>query len=342
MAKKPKRDAGHLFADKELKKYERELKKQYEKAYLSMRKEADKYFSKFEAQQNRMLLKLDKGEITNKDFIDWYNKTVTKNHKYDDLVHTLAKEMDQTNRMARDMMTGHMASIYTENYNRAGYELCKDMGMNLQFDLVDRRTVEKLIRDGDKKLLPKPKYPNMHKDTVWNEKKIRSAVTQGILRGDSVDKIANRLQHVTKQNREASIRTARTLTTQAECAGRQDRWEEAEETFGIEMQKTWLATLDDRTRDWHAELDGESVDIDQPFENSVGKIMYPCDPDADAENIYNCRCTMITSVKKYPKDLSRREMGKNINNLSYDEWKREATERAQERKRSKNDDDDDE
>ena len=341
MAKK-KRDAGHLFADKELKKYERELKKQYEKAYLSMRKEADKFFSKFDAQQKRMLMKLDKGEITNKDFIDWYNRTVTQNHRYDDLVHTLAKEMDQTNRMARDMMTGHMASIYAENYNRAGYELCRDMGMNLQFDLVDRRSVEKLIRDGDKKLLPKPKYPNKQKDTRWNEKKIRSAITQSILRGDSVDKIATRLQHVTKQNREASIRTARTLTTQAECAGRQDRWEEAEETYGIEMQKTWLATLDDRTRDWHAELDGESVDIDQPFENSVGKIMYPCDPDADAENIYNCRCTMITSIKKYPKDLSRREMGKNINNLSYDQWKREATERAQERKRSKHGDDDDE
>lgn len=342
MAKKKKRDEGHLFADKELKAYERELKKQYEKAYVSMRKEADKFFSKFDAQQQRMLMKLDKGEITQKDFIQWYNDTVTKNKKYDDLVHTLAKEMDQTNRMARDMMSGHMASIYAENYNRAGFDLCKDMGMNLQFDLVDRRTVEKLIKDGDKKLLPKPKYPDRHKDTRWNEKKIRSAVTQGILKGDSVDKIATRLQHVTKQNREASLRTARTLTTQAECAGRQDRWEEAEETYGIEMQKTWLATLDDRTRDWHAELDGESVDIDEPFENSVGKIMFPCDPDADPENIYNCRCTMVTSIKKFPKDLSRRQMGKGISGMSYDQWKKEATERANEKKKGKHSDDDDE
>ena len=60
---KKKKDLGHTEADRELKKYERELKKQYEKAYLSMRKEADKYFSKFEAQQERMLMKLDKGEI---------------------------------------------------------------------------------------------------------------------------------------------------------------------------------------------------------------------------------------------------------------------------------------
>lgn len=343
MPKKKRRDFGHDFADKELNKYERELKKHYQKAYLSMRKEADKFFSKFDAQTSRMLQKLDKGEITNEDFISWYNKTLTQNHKYDDLVHTLAKEMDQTNQMARDMMTGHMASIYAENSNRSAFEICKDVGANLQFDLVDRRTVEKLIKDGDKKLLPKPLNPK--KDIRWNEKKVRSALTQGILRGDSVDKIATRLEHVTKMNRESSVRTARTLTTQAECAGRQDRWEEAEETYQIEMQKTWMATLDDRTRDWHAELDGESVDLDQPFKNSVGEIMYPCDPDADPENIYNCRCTMITSIKKYPRDLSRRQMGKGIEGMSYDQWKREATERAEgkaERKRSRHDDDDDE
>ena len=339
MAKKKKKDLGHKFADKELAQYERELRKQYEKAFLSMKKEADKYFSKFEAQQQRMLMKLDKGEITNSQFIEWYNDTVTKNHQYDDLVHTLAKEMDKTNQMARDMMSGHMADIYAENYNRSAYELCQDLGMNLQFDLVDRRTVERLVKDGDKKLLPKPLNPN--KDIKWNEKKVRSAMTQGILKGESVDDMAKRLRSVTKMNRESSVRTARTLSTQAECLGRQDRWEEAEAKYKIEMQKTWIATLDDRTRDWHAELDGETVDLDQPFENSVGKIMFPCDPDCpDGENVYNCRCTMITSIKNYPRDLSTRQMGKGIEGISYEKWKAEATERA-EKKRKHDDDDDD-
>ena len=341
MAKKKKRDLGHEFADNELKKYERELKKQYGKAFLSMKKEADKYFSKFDAQQKNMLLKLDRGDITRQEFISWYNKTVTQNHKYDEMVHTLAQELNHTNDMARDMMTGHMASIYAENSNRAGYEICKDVHANLQFDLVDRRTVERLIRDGDSKLLPKPKHPNKQKDIRWNEKKIRSAINQGIIRGDSVDKIATRLQHVTKMNREASVRTARTLTTQAENTGRLDRWEEASEKYKIQMQKTWMAVLDDRTRDWHAELDGVSVDLDQPFVNSVGEIMKPADPNADPENIYNCRCTMFTSIKGYPHDLSRRQMGKGIENLSYEQWKKEASERASEKKK-KHDDEDDE
>lgn len=339
MAKKKRgKDLGHLEADRQLKQYEREIKKQYEKAFLSMKKEADKYFSKFEAQQQRMLMKLDEGKITQQDFITWYNDTVTKNHQYDDLVHTLAREMDQTNQMARDMMTGHMADIYAYNYNVSGYELCKDIGMNLQFDLVDRRTVERLIKDGDTKLLPKPLNPK--KDIIWNEKKIRSAMTQGILKGESVDDLSKRLRSVTKMNREQSDRTARTLATQAENTGRLDRWEEASETYKIQMQKTWLAVLDDRTRDAHAELDGESVDLDQPFENSIGKIMKPADPDADPENIYNCRCTMVTSIKGYPKDLSRRQMGKGIEHMSYDQWKKQASERASEKKKKHDDDDD--
>ena len=338
---KKKKDLGHTEADKELKKYERELKRQYEKAYLSMRKEADKYFSKFEAEQKRMLLRLDKGEITQEQFISWYNSKVTQNHQYDDLVHTLAKEMNMTNEMARDMVTGHMAEIYAENYNIAGFTICKDLNMNLQFDLVDRRTVEKLIRDEDKPLLS-VKTLNPNKDIRWNERKIRSALTQGIIKGEPVDDIAKRLRSVTKMNEEASVRTARTLTTQAECAGRQDRWEEASEEYGIEMQKTWIATLDDRTRDAHAELDGESVDLDQPFVNSIGEIMFPCDPSCpDGENVYNCRCTMITSIKKYPRDLSRRAMGKGLEGMSYEQWKREATERSQE-KHKKNGGDDDE
>ena len=338
MPKKKKKDLGHALADKELKKYERELRKQYEKAYLSMRKQADKYFSKFDAQQQRMLTKLDEGKITKQEFITWYNDTVTKNHQYDDLVHTLAKEMDKTNQMARDMMTGHMADIYAENYNIAGYDLCKDIGMNLQFDLVDRRTVERLVKDGDKKLLPKPLNPK--KDIKWNEKKVRSAMTQGILKGEPVDDIAKRLRSVTKMNREQSVRTARTLATQAENTGRLDRWEEAQEEYKIEMQKTWLAVLDDRTRDAHAELDGESVPLDEPFVNSIGEIMKPADPNADPENIYNCRCTMVTSIKGYPKDLSRRQMGSGIEHLSYDQWKKEASERAREKHRKDDDDDD--
>ena len=47
-----------------------------------------------------------------------------------------------------------------------------------------------------------------------------------------------------------------------------------------------------RSRDWHRDLDGVEVDIDEPFQNDFGDIMFPGDPTADGANVYNCRCTL--------------------------------------------------
>ena len=66
--------------------------------------------------------------------------------------------------------------------------------------------------------------------------------------------------------------------------------------MGVVIHKVWLATNDQRTREAHAELDGQEREIDEPFENSLGEIMYPGDPDADPANVYNCRCTMKTKI----------------------------------------------
>ncbi|MGN0683747.1 MAG: phage minor head protein, partial [Oscillospiraceae bacterium] len=107
--------------------------------------------------------------------------------------------------------------------------------------------------------------------------------------------IASRLAKVENMNANVAIRTARTAVTSAENKGRLDGLERAQKD-GIILKKRWIATHDARVRDWHAELDGQIVDIDKPFENSIGEIMYPGDPAADGANIYNCRCTMVGEV----------------------------------------------
>lgn len=57
--------------------------------------------------------------------------------------------------------------------------------------------------------------------------------------------------------------------------------------------KEWNAEIDEKTRDWHKDLDGaDPIPMDQPFENEYGNIMYPGDPDAAAENVVNCRCAL--------------------------------------------------
>jgi SPP1 gp7 family putative phage head morphogenesis protein len=115
---------------------------------------------------------------------------------------------------------------------------------------------------------------------------------QGILQGESIDKMADRILPIVDNNQTASYRTARTLTTQCENKGRIDRMENLSEQ-GLKMQKTWISTDDERTRESHALMDGETVDIDEPFSNDL---MYPADPDGDPSEVYNCRCTMTTEI----------------------------------------------
>lgn len=57
--------------------------------------------------------------------------------------------------------------------------------------------------------------------------------------------------------------------------------------------KTWLATDDERTRETHAEADGQTVPIDQPFTVGGEQADYPGDPDLSDEESFNCRCTVI-------------------------------------------------
>lgn len=55
--------------------------------------------------------------------------------------------------------------------------------------------------------------------------------------------------------------------------------------------RVWNATMDDRTRDSHAGLDGYSVQgMDEPFPADGGDLLYPGDPDGPPEEIINCRC----------------------------------------------------
>lgn len=64
--------------------------------------------------------------------------------------------------------------------------------------------------------------------------------------------------------------------------------------LGVPMRKRWIATLDERTRDWHADAHGQERDIDEPFEVHGELLMFPGDATlgASAENIIQCRCTV--------------------------------------------------
>jgi uncharacterized protein with gpF-like domain len=65
----------------------------------------------------------------------------------------------------------------------------------------------------------------------------------------------------------------------------------AKET-GLEIVKEWVAANDERTREAHADADGQQVPLDDAFEVGGEFLMYPGDPAGSAENTINCRCSI--------------------------------------------------
>ena len=72
------------------------------------------------------------------------------------------------------------------------------------------------------------------------------------------------------------------------------------EATGIE-QKEWIATLDDRTRESHYNIDGTILPMSETFEvqnteGGVDNMLYPSDPNGSAGNVCNCRCSIAPVV----------------------------------------------
>lgn len=64
------------------------------------------------------------------------------------------------------------------------------------------------------------------------------------------------------------------------------------EDSGLQMQREWIASMGSRTRESHAQADGQIVGMDEPFIVGGTRLMYPGDPSAPPEESINCRCAV--------------------------------------------------
>lgn len=289
-------DKAHRLTDEKLEEMEKRLSAIYSRAEKEIQQTADEYFSRFTKQDEAKRKLFEQGKITEEEYTKWRKGNVMYGKRFTEMKEQCAKQLLDVNQTALSYINGELPEVYAINYNAIAGTV--DGVGGYSFTLVDADTVRNLAVT-DTSLLPY-KYIDPAKDIPWNMKKINAEILQGILQGESMDKIANRIMNVQGMNKTQAIRSARTIVTGAENKGRQDSYKRAEKD-GIVMKREWIATNDSRTRHWHAELDGVEVDIDEPWENEFGKIMFPGDPSADPANTYNCRCSMAAKVTGFNK-----------------------------------------
>ena len=286
-------DKVHRLTDEKLEEMEKRLSAIYSRAEKEIQKTADEYFSKFAKQDEAKRKLLEQGKITEDAYKKWRKGKVMYGKRFTEMKEQCAKQLLNVNQTALAYVNGELPEVYAINYNALAGSV--DGLGGYSFTLVDADTVRNLAVT-DTSLLP-CKELDPAKDIPWNMKKINAETLQGILQGESMDKIAKRLRNVQEMNKTQAIRTARTIVTGAENKGRQDSYARAE-ADGIILQKEWLATNDGRTRHSHAALDGAIVDQDKKFDNGL---MYPGDPSGRPEEVYNCRCTLVAKVNGFKK-----------------------------------------
>ena len=323
-------DKAHEETDKILEKMEKKVAREYKKASKEVGQKLKKYLDGFKKRDAEMQKKLDAGEITQDAYNKWRMNQLATGDRWQAMRDTLAEDMVNANKIAKQVINGNMADVYSMNRNYAVYQVEKDAMIDTSFTLYNRKATEMLFKN-DSSLLPMPREGSrawqamMNKDLRWNQQKINSSLIQGILQGESNDDIADRLIHVVGMNYTSAIRNARTMTTSVESRGRNDAYDELKEK-GVELETVWVATLDDRTRHSHRQLHGEIKDEKTgKFSNGL---RYPADPAGDPEEVYNCRCAEMSYVKGFPIDIPK--WSPKMGDMTFEEWLGEHEENAAE------------
>lgn len=312
-------DYGSKFTDEETKRLNEKIDKVYREAQADIQRKMDDFNRKYEAKDAAYRKMLDKGEITEDQYQSWQRGHVFQGKLWQAKRDQIENVISKANHASMDIINGGTPSVFAENMNFISFDMEKQAKADFGFVLADKDTVARLIKD-DPDLLPKWKI-NEPKDYAWNKQKLGNCVTQGIIQGESLDKIGKRISDgLASSNKNHMMTFARTAMTGAQNAGRQTQMERAEK-MGIKVEKQWMATLDSYTRDSHARLDGETVPLKEAFSNDC---MYPGDPGGPPAEVYNCRCTMVSEVIDFPSSEYKRyenEDGIAIENMTYKEWK---------------------
>lgn len=251
------------------------------------------------------------------EFRAWREQELNKATARGSLLEKLAYELADADELARAAVRGELAEAFSANADWATFQVERELGkVCTSWTLYDQDTVARLLVE-DPDLYPQPSL-DVQKAIRWNVGHLQAVVTQAALSGDAIPEIGKRLRRVIKMNEAGAEMVARTAMTAAENAGRVQSYERAA-GMGIEIEQTWVATLDERTRQEHRALDGEAVAIGGRFSNGL---RYPGDPQGAYASICNCRCTLIAQMKGNALDMARDSRWKKLDpGTTYEQWK---------------------
>jgi SPP1 gp7 family putative phage head morphogenesis protein len=193
------------------------------------------------------------------------------------------------------------------------FELEQEAKMNLMFGLLKKEAVNAVVEGPNR-------WPQIAKGhTKLTNAKIRDQIMQGVVQGKDVGQVTKAIAKEMNIAASKACRIVRTETHRAQNQGSLDSYTEAYKK-GVLIQKVWVATLDDRTRDSHRVMDGQVVEVYEDF-------IMPGDIKASAPGLsgsasgdINCRCTIRAEVVGFTPQARRARGDGIIPQQTYQQW----------------------
>ncbi|HBH1459472.1 TPA: minor capsid protein [Clostridioides difficile] len=307
----------------------KELDKQYKIAMKNIEKEIANLFYKY-AKQNKLTYAETQKNLTNNEFKVWrmdikqYIKLIEQTNderlllelntlamksrinRLEELFYQISKEIYNTFDIQNNRVEKLLEESVKDSYYKSIYETQKFVGVGTSFSKLDKETLKDIIT-----------YPWSGKNfsqRIWKNRDllsevIKEEITQMVIRGESLKKIANRVSEKMDSSYENAIRLVQ--TEHSHFMSEADK--KAYESQGVDKYQ-FLATLQDNTCKRCRNIDMKVYLVKDAKEGENYPPMHP-----------RCRCTTIPYFphKEGETRTARLPKGKTYevpSNLSYNEW----------------------
>ena len=187
-------DPAHAETEEILKKLESRIKKEYQIATKEMEAKIDDYMERFELKDQKWREWVADGTKTDAQYKMWRQQQMMVGKSYEALKDTLADEMVNADKVAKAMTLNTMPQVYAENFNYGIFETEMAAKVDTSFSLYNKDAIARLLQDDPDFIPPMGRTTAREvaegKVKAWNKQQVQSVMTQGILQGESISKLA--------------------------------------------------------------------------------------------------------------------------------------------------------
>lgn len=216
---------------------------------------------------------------------------MTKYNRLEKQMDQIKKEMKQTYRELGLIIYKSMEEQYLENYFRTAFLLEYEAQRKMGFGQFNPDVVEEAINNPIAGLTLNEILEKNRQAIIW---RLRQEITQGLIAGESYQKMSKRIRAALGGDRAKALTVAWTEAGRAQILGRLRAVDQAEEYLD-NVERVWDAALDRRTRPSHRTLDGQVADEDGYFHyggmRSKGPHLWGV-----ARMDVRCRCTVRVQI----------------------------------------------